>query len=190
MSDRSDAGPPLVVALFIADPEMADRVRSGLAGHPRARLATDAADEEAELVIADTDPGPDQPVLALLREPTVPPSWEAKLRGVLPDDVGDDVLRAAVDAIAAGLAVVSPDWLRDAARRAVSIPALEIELTEREHQVLDLLATGEPNKAIARRLGISPATVKFHVAALLGKLGAHSRSEVAAIALRRGLVML
>ena len=189
MSGRSDAGLLFIVDLFIADPEMAERVRSGLAGHPRVRLASEAADEEAELVIADTDPGPDQPVLALLREPAVPPSWEAELRGVLPDDVGEDVLRAAVDAIAAGLAVVSPDWLRDAARRAVAFSALEIELTERERQLLDLLATGEPNKAIARRLGISPATVKFHVAALLGKLGAHSRSEAAAIALRRGLMM-
>jgi len=64
------------------------------------------------------------------------------------------------------------------------------KLTPREHEVLELLAAGASNKMIARRLGISVATAKFHVAALLGKLGAHGRSDAVAIGVRRGLLML
>lgn len=64
------------------------------------------------------------------------------------------------------------------------------KLTPREHEVLELLAAGASNKMIARRLGISVATAKFHVAALLGKLGARGRSDAVAIGVRRGLLML
>lgn len=62
--------------------------------------------------------------------------------------------------------------------------------TPREREVLELLALGASNKMIARRLGISLATAKFHVAALLLKLGARSRSDAIAIAVRRGLLLL
>jgi len=62
--------------------------------------------------------------------------------------------------------------------------------TPREREVLELLALGASNKMIARRLGISLATVKFHVAALLLKLGARSRSDAIAIAARRGVLLL
>ncbi|MGH7152460.1 MAG: response regulator transcription factor, partial [Acetobacteraceae bacterium] len=64
------------------------------------------------------------------------------------------------------------------------------EPTPREREVLELLALGASNKMIARRLGISLGTTKFHVAALLLKLGARSRSDVIAIAVRRGLLLL
>lgn len=64
------------------------------------------------------------------------------------------------------------------------------KLTPREHEVLELLADGASNKMIARRLGISVATAKFHVAALLGKLGARGRSDAVAIGVRLGLLML
>jgi DNA-binding NarL/FixJ family response regulator len=64
------------------------------------------------------------------------------------------------------------------------------KLTPREHEVLELLAAGASNKMIARRLGISVATAKFHVAALLAKLGARGRSDAVAIGVRRGLLML
>ena len=62
--------------------------------------------------------------------------------------------------------------------------------TTREREVLELLALGASNKMIARRLGISLATAKFHVAALLLKLGARSRSDAIAIAVRRGFLLL
>ena len=63
-------------------------------------------------------------------------------------------------------------------------------LTARERQVLSLLADGLPNKAIAASLGLSEETVKFHLAAIFGKLGASNRTDAVRIALRRGLVAL
>ena len=61
-------------------------------------------------------------------------------------------------------------------------------LTPREHEVLELLAEGMSNKAIAARLLISDQTVKFHVASISGKLGAANRTEAVRRALRRGLL--
>ncbi len=63
-------------------------------------------------------------------------------------------------------------------------------LTPREIEVLELLAEGLSNKGIARRLGISDQTVKFHVASISGKLGAHSRTGAVRLAVRRGLITL
>jgi len=63
-------------------------------------------------------------------------------------------------------------------------------LTPRELEVLAAIADGASNKMIARRLGISFHTVKFHVASILEKLDAESRAEAVAEAARRGLVML
>jgi DNA-binding NarL/FixJ family response regulator len=63
-------------------------------------------------------------------------------------------------------------------------------LTGREIQVLELLAEGLPNKAIADRLGISDQTVKFHVASISGKLGAANRTDAVRRAVRRGLIAL
>ena len=59
-------------------------------------------------------------------------------------------------------------------------------LTGREVQVLELLAEGLPNKAIAARLGISDQTVKFHVSSISGKLGAKNRTDAVRRAVRRG----
>lgn len=64
------------------------------------------------------------------------------------------------------------------------------DLTPRELQVLQLLAEGLPNRAIAQRLRISEHTVKFHVMMILGKLGAHTRTEAVMRAVRRGLIAL
>ena len=63
-------------------------------------------------------------------------------------------------------------------------------LTPREVEVLELLAEGLPNKAIAARLGVSDQTVKFHVAAISGKLGAANRTDAVRRAVRRGLITL
>ena len=63
-------------------------------------------------------------------------------------------------------------------------------LTPREIQVLELLAEGLPNKAIAARLQISDQTVKFHVASIYGKLGAANRTDAVRRAVRRGLITL
>jgi DNA-binding NarL/FixJ family response regulator len=63
-------------------------------------------------------------------------------------------------------------------------------LTPREKQVVELLAEGLPNKAIAARLGISDQTVKFHLASIAGKLGAANRTDTVRRAVRRGLIDL
>ena len=61
-------------------------------------------------------------------------------------------------------------------------------LTPREKEVLELLAEGRSNKAIARQLGISDQTVKFHVAAISGKLGAANRTDAVRLAIRSGII--
>jgi len=63
-------------------------------------------------------------------------------------------------------------------------------LTPRELEVLELVTEGLPNKAIAVRLGISDQTVKFHLASIMGKLGASNRTEAVRRAVRMGLVTL
>jgi DNA-binding NarL/FixJ family response regulator len=75
-----------------------------------------------------------------------------------------------------------------AAGRRAAPEVVEEPLTPREVQVLALLAEGLANKAIAERLGISDQTVKFHVAAILGKLGVANRTEAVRVAVRRGLI--
>jgi len=72
-------------------------------------------------------------------------------------------------------------------------PVADIEeepLTRRELEVLELLALGLPNKAIAARLDISDQTVKSHVASICGKLGAANRTDAVRIAVRHGLITL
>jgi two-component system, NarL family, response regulator len=77
---------------------------------------------------------------------------------------------------------------------SVSVPLPGSEavetLTGRETEVLELLAEGLSNKGIGARLGISDQTVKFHVASIAGKLGAHNRTEAVRLAVRRGLLSL
>jgi DNA-binding NarL/FixJ family response regulator len=66
----------------------------------------------------------------------------------------------------------------------------EEPLTPREVEVLELLAEGLPNKAIALRLRISDQTVKFHVSSISAKLGAKNRTDAVRRAVRRGLITL
>ena len=68
--------------------------------------------------------------------------------------------------------------------------AVAEHLTARELDVLELVAAGLPNKAIAARLGISDQTVKFHIASIIGKLGAANRTDAVRRGVRRGLVAL
>ncbi len=76
-----------------------------------------------------------------------------------------------------------------ASASAGRLPLVE-PLTPRELDVLRLLAEGLPNKTIAGRLNISKHTVKFHVNAILGKLGVASRTEAVVRATRMGLILL
>jgi DNA-binding NarL/FixJ family response regulator len=106
-------------------------------------------------------------------------------------DAGADELHAAVVAAGQGL-VLLPRELADSLfqqRVPVGEPAEE-PLTVREHEVLELLSQGLPNKLIARELQISEHTVKFHVSAIFAKLGATSRTEAVSRGARRGLISL
>jgi DNA-binding NarL/FixJ family response regulator len=69
-------------------------------------------------------------------------------------------------------------------------PSFDEPLTPREIEVLELLAEGLPNKAIAERLRISDQTVKFHVSSISGKLNAANRTDAVRKAVRRGLITL
>ena len=83
--------------------------------------------------------------------------------------------------------VVAPD--RDAGTLDDERESPSVEpLTPREVDVLQLVALGLPNKSIAGRLGISDQTVKFHVASIIGKLGASNRTDAVRRALRKGMI--
>lgn len=113
----------------------------------------------------------------------------AGARGVVLRDAGGPRLAAAVLAVAEGLMVLDASAAESVLRPRPATPATVEHLTPREQEVLQLLAQGLSNKLIAARLGISDHTVKFHVNAILGKLGAQSRTEAIAQAARLGLVL-
>jgi DNA-binding NarL/FixJ family response regulator len=92
-------------------------------------------------------------------------------------------VRLAIPGEVADVAVVARD------RRRATEPA-EVELTPRELDVLTLLAEGASNKVIARQLGISVHTAKFHVGSILDKLDATGRTDAVAHAARRGVINL
>jgi DNA-binding NarL/FixJ family response regulator len=93
-------------------------------------------------------------------------------------------LRIAIEAAAHGMSVT------DAGKQSSLANGESVILTNREKDVLQLLGEGASNKVIARSLGISGHTVKFHVASLLEKLGAASRTEAVMTSVRLGLFML
>ncbi len=95
----------------------------------------------------------------------------------------------AVRAAASGELAISPQLLsRLLGRIRHSTTAVGSDLTEREREVLQLLAVGGSNADIARELNLSVNTIRNHVSNLSGKLGAHSKLEALAIAVREGLL--
>jgi two-component system, NarL family, response regulator YdfI len=121
-------------------------------------------------------------------------AMNAGIRALLPRDTSPDQLVAALQAAASGLLVLHPAQVKDAfpaiSETATALEELTESLTRREREVLQMLAAGLGNKEIAARLSISDHTVKFHVGAILGKLGASSRTEAVSIGIRRGLILL
>lgn len=116
----------------------------------------------------------------------------AGAHAVLPRDTAAAEIVAALAAVTTGLSVLpraTVDRLLDRSPALVDV-AGRPKLTPREIEVLTAMADGASNKIIARRLGISFHTVKFHVAAILTKLEAETRTEAVANAARLGLVML
>jgi len=148
-------------------------------------------------VLAESTP----PVAVLLPdEGRVAEVWATGARAILRRDADPGQVAAALRALLQGLGVVDGAFAAALARPA-GLPALKPwddrqsaplieELTPRELAVLRLVAEGLPNKTIAVKLGISEHTVKFHVNAILGKLGVASRTEAVVRATRLGLIFL
>lgn len=112
--------------------------------------------------------------------------------GLLLSEAELDTIVMAFQAVLNGLVVFDPE-LTDSLTPATSYLAPDIiieALTPREHEVLQLLAQGMANKAIALQLGITSHTVKFHVNAIMTKLNAQSRTEAVVQATRAGLIIL
>lgn len=114
----------------------------------------------------------------------------AGVRGLLMRTAGVAQIESALHAVAEGLTVFDEMIARTAAPQGRAEVELEEPLTHRELEVLQLLAGGLTNKEIAQRLGISDHTVKFHVNAILGKLGVETRTEAVVHAARLGIVVI
>ncbi len=164
-------------------------------------LLIDASGDRSESVLADladSDLASETSVVLLTDRPAAGWTSEALrsgVRAILPTDIAPDQLLAALQAASAGLVVLHPADVHAALPAAAvsasqSLAELAEPLTRREREVLQMLAAGLGNKEIAARLAISDHTAKFHVASILGKLSAATRTEAVALAIRRGLVLL
>ena len=179
-------------------------IRAGLESLVRSSPALELVSSDPDVILADLEypqeEGPPSELLAtaavvlLVSHPSGPWTIDALrsgVRAVLPRDVSTPEMIAAIEAAAAGLTVLHPSDLQSLlpAQRAISTGSAEA-LTPRELEVFAMLAEGAGNKTIAWKLAISEHTVKFHVASIMNKLNATSRTEAVAIGIRRGLIML
>jgi DNA-binding NarL/FixJ family response regulator len=144
------------------------------------------ADHPDVNVIVLTTYADDESVFAALR---------AGARGYLTKDAASDEIAAAIARVAAGEAMLDPgvqrrllDRLDDPTLTAVPTAQRPAGLTEREMEVLTLIASGLSNAEIATRLVVTEATVKTHVNRLFAKTGVRDRAQAVAYAYRAGLV--
>ncbi len=156
-----------------------------------ARLLADLVVASGHNAVAATEPADaivtDSSTMAKVGLPVVVVGGgEGDAAGLLPADAGPLQIDAALRAVVAGL-VVRPPPVPQPGFAALPDESMPV-LTPREIEVLTALADGLGNKAVARRLGISPHTVKFHIESLFRKLGAATRAEAVATGLRRQIV--
>ncbi len=166
------------IAVKAADPATAKQLAAlvAAAGH-EVIAAVDAAD--AVLTDGSAEPLPGAPIVSL-------GAIDGDYAGSLPPEPGAAQVDAVLRAVAAGLIVRVPPSPKS---RFAPLPDdASPVLTPREIEVLTALGDGLSNKAAARRLGISPHTVKFHIEQLFRKLGAGCRAEAVAKGLRRQIV--
>jgi two-component system, NarL family, nitrate/nitrite response regulator NarL len=172
-----------------------------------AQLAEDIDRTDPDLIVVDLGWNPeaaklenalavDLPVIALVPSEDDAQAMNAALMpageyGLLLRDSDPEQLSAAIGSVANGLVVIDPALVTAIMQQPPpqADPLLD-PLTPRENEVLQLLARGLTNKAIAQRLEISEHTVKFHVNAVMGKLQAQSRTDAVIRATRLGLVLL
>ena len=204
-------GTAATVIVVADDPMQAGRVEAALhaltqwhihVGKPRQLRGLVDEHPDAILVLALTEPQralravrtwPRRPPIVVLAADPARFSMAAfrslGIRAVLPLRATADELNSAVRAVRAGLVVLHEEALAPSrARTPTASVAVGAPLTSREREILEMLAEGSHNRAIALRLGISRHTVKFHVTSILTKLGAASRTEAVALALRHGLL--
>ena len=188
--------PALGFAGSAADVELlADR----LAGSVPDVIVIDMEPETSDTLRAAFDLGHAPPALVVLTDDADSDWIVAALAGdamaVLHRDAMPDEIVASIKAAVAGLCVLSPEILarllaeRKPPRQTASGIPFET-LTLREIEVLAMLAEGLGNKEIARQLDISDNTVKFHLSAIFGKLGATSRTEAVMLGMRHGFIMV
>jgi DNA-binding NarL/FixJ family response regulator len=131
----------------------------------------------------------DTPTLLLAEEPGAAMMREAarmRIYSVLPAEITTPQLVAALAATVAGFAVTLPQPTAGPAE----VPPGTEDLTTREVEVLRLMARGHRNKQVAALLNISQHTAKYHVSAVMAKLGARTRTEAVTIGVMRGLVAI
>ena len=194
------------VFVIAEDPALRHRLRELLAEHPdypvigEGDVEEAAVERAADVIVWDLGRDPvdlrrqiaaipvgDIPLLLIGPGAGMADALAAGARGYLAVEPDGRRLAAALQAVAHGLLVTDPAAAETP--EADEFTAVET-LTAREHDVLQLLAEGLANKEIARRLHISDHTVKFHVNAILGKLGARTRTEAVTRAARQGLITL
>jgi DNA-binding NarL/FixJ family response regulator len=167
------------------------RLRARVGGQPEALVVMALADADARRMLRAMRAWPRSPAIVALSDDPAR-FWTSAfralgLRASLPLRATAEELAAAVRAVHAGLVVLHPAALGPSA--AGDPPGTAgAPLTTREREILELMADGASNRIIAARLAISRHTVKFHVASILAKLGATSRTEAVARALRGGLL--
>ncbi|HSC26810.1 MAG TPA: response regulator transcription factor [Vicinamibacterales bacterium] len=174
-------------------PEIGDRA-PGTVDQPDV-LLIEPGTRPIETVLRTLPPGPRLPPVVVVggdvASVAVPRLLRAGVRAILPREVSAHEMAASIAAVAAGLVVLHPSGMPASisATRGAGGTATS-PLTPRELEVLTMMAEGMGNRAIAHRLGISRHTVKFHIAAILDKLNARSRTEAVTVGLRLGMLMV
>jgi DNA-binding NarL/FixJ family response regulator len=192
----------LTVLIALGDVARAERLASILAAEHDVTAVLDGGySGNADVVIADGEPL-DAVTPHVLLSPSQAPDPRDAIAATLPAGADDWLIAAAARLAATGYRISRVGDPADeglggfaggggfAEEETAQEPAGRPALSPREMEVLALLAEGAPNKVIARRLDISVHTAKFHVAAILAKLGAANRTDAIAIAMRQGLVLV
>lgn len=210
MLARNELGHRLAILIALADARRAERMAVSFSGSEDLipMLADELhADDAVDVAIVD-ETGVGR--ISLEGTPQVllsagPVEQRERFAAVLPPGAEPALIAAAARLAAAGYHIVAgvsavrrrsvpaatvPDGDHEHRSEGAEPGMAPVHLSPREAEVLALLAEGAPNKVIARRLDISVHTAKFHVAAILTKLGAANRTDAIATAMRQGLVLV
>ena len=180
--DAFNADLPGIDVIVVADTSLLEKVGRALAQDRTLALVV-LAHNLAESPVLRPDQGP----LQLLR------SLALRGWGIVPIDAPAEQLQAAIQAAAQGLIVLPgfhPSWLyeRTPVVATGTLPVTDEALTGREREVLELVSQGLSNKLIARQIGVSESTVRFHLRNIFQKLKARSRLEAVTIARQQNLL--